>query len=131
MIFFENVSKKVREIFAIFATAVFLSVISTGAYAQNRISVSDEGKHAGELVVAKNKSEVLRLDVPYTDLLVGSSKIADVLALTNKSIYVLGKELGTTSLRIYGPNKTLISVLNIVFPCPDGATYLVGNLNLT
>ena len=71
-------------------------------------------KHAGDLVVARNQSQVLRLDVPFAELLVGNSKIADVLALTDRSIYVLGKELGTTSLMIYGKNKELIAVLDVV-----------------
>ena len=78
---------------------------------------SDQGngeKHAGDLVVARNQSQVLRLDVRFSELLVGNSKIADVLALTDRSIYVLGKELGTTSLMIYGKNKKLIAVLDVV-----------------
>jgi pilus assembly protein CpaC len=83
-------------------------------YAQNFVSKIESAKHGGELVVAKNKSEVIRIDVPYTDLLVGNSKIADVIALTDRSVYVLGKALGATSLMIYGPQKRLISVLNIV-----------------
>jgi len=94
--------------------ALHFLLIPSNLYAQNIISKIDSAKHGGELVVAKDKSEVIRIDVPYTDLLVGNSKIADVIALTDRSVYVLGKELGATSLRIYGPKKRLISVLNIV-----------------
>jgi pilus assembly protein CpaC len=72
------------------------------------------GRHAGELVVAVNKSEILRLDQPYEELLVGNPEVADVMALTNRSIYVLGKGLGTTNLTIYGPRKQLIAVVDLV-----------------
>lgn len=64
--------------------------------------------------VAVDKSQVLHIDRPFTDLAVGKSEIADVIALTNQSIYVLGKAIGSTSLSIYGQNHQLIAVINVV-----------------
>ena len=64
--------------------------------------LSDGFVHAGEFVVPINKSQVLKVDQPFTELLIGNSEIADVVALTNQSVYVLGKQLGTTNLTIYG-----------------------------
>lgn len=64
--------------------------------------------------VAVNKSQVLHVDRPFTDLAIGKSEIADVIALTNQSIYVLGKAIGSTSLSVYGPNHQLIAVINVV-----------------
>lgn len=94
--------------------ALFLSLGIPVAHAQTVISKVEEGRRAGELVVAKNKSEVIRIDVPYTELLVGNPAVADVRTLTDRSIYVLGKEIGTTSLMIYGARKRLIAVLDVV-----------------
>lgn len=82
--------------------------------APNVVVLSDQDRHAGEFVVPVNKSQVLRLDTPLKDLLVGNPEIADVLALTDRSIYVLGKSLGSTSLTLYGPNKSLIAVMDLV-----------------
>ena len=82
--------------------------------APNVVVVSDQDRHAGEFVVPINKSQVLRLDTALKDLLVGNPEIADVLALTDRSIYVLGKSLGSTSLTLYGPNKSLIAVMDLV-----------------
>ncbi|MBF0372799.1 MAG: type II and III secretion system protein family protein [Alphaproteobacteria bacterium] len=70
--------------------------------------------HAGDLVVAVNKSQVVRLDQPFRELSVGNPQIADVLPLTNRSVYVLGKALGTTNLSVYGPRKELLAVLDLV-----------------
>lgn len=64
--------------------------------------------------VAVNKSQVLRVDRPFTDLAVGKSEIADVIPLTNQSVYVLGKAIGSTTLSIYGQNHLLIAVINVV-----------------
>ncbi len=72
------------------------------------------GLHAGEFIVAKNKSQILRLDVPFTNISIGNPKIADVLALTDRTMYILGKGLGSTSLTIFGPNKKLIAVADLV-----------------
>lgn len=73
-----------------------------------------ESRHAGEFIVPVNKSQVLRLDVPFADLLVGNAEVADVLALTDRSIYVLGKQPGSTSLTVYGRNRSLIAVMDLV-----------------
>ena len=70
--------------------------------------------HAGEFEVAINKSQVLKIDQPFNELLIGNPEIADVLALSNNSIYVLGKKLGTTNLTIYGPGKRLIAVVDLM-----------------
>ena len=70
--------------------------------------------HAGEFVVPINKSQVLKVDQPFTELLIGNPEIADVVALTNQTVYVLGKQLGTTNLTIYGPRRQLLAVLDLV-----------------
>ncbi|MEE9589240.1 MAG: pilus assembly protein N-terminal domain-containing protein, partial [Hyphomicrobiaceae bacterium] len=100
----------------VFALTVLCALSIAGPVAaQSRIvTVSDESKHAGEFVVPLNKSQILKLDVPFADLLVGNAEIADVLALTDRSIYVLGKSLGSTSLTIYGRNRSLIAVVDLV-----------------
>jgi pilus assembly protein CpaC len=99
----------------VFALTVLCALLIAGPVAaQSRIvTVSDESKHAGEFVVPLNKSQILKLDVPFADLLVGNAEIADVLALTDRSIYVLGKSLGSTSLTVYGRNRSLIAVLDL------------------
>src|SRR5689334_9515917 len=81
------------------------------AYAQ--ISIA-EGVHAGELDVPVNKSQVIRADRPYAKALIGSPEIADVLPLTDSSLYVLGKQAGTTSLTLYDRSNRLIAVLDVV-----------------
>lgn len=84
------------------------------AQTQNILIESDDSKHAGEFVIAINKSQILKLDVPFQDILVGNPEIADVLPLTDRSVYVLGKELGSTNLTIYAANKRLIAVVDLV-----------------
>ena len=103
---------------------VALAVIAAASYspearaqvrAQSAVAVElQSGKHGGEFLVPINKSQILRVDVPFTDLLVGNEEIADVLPLTNRTIYVLGKSLGSTSLSIYGRGKRLIAIVDLM-----------------
>ena len=71
-------------------------------------------RHAGEFIVPVNKSQVLSLDQTYTDLAIGNPSIADVLPLTERSIYVLGQSIGTTNLLIYGKERRLLAVVDLV-----------------
>jgi pilus assembly protein CpaC len=69
---------------------------------------------APEIVVAVGKSQVIELPAPYSDLMIADPKIADVLPLTNHSVYVVGKGMGSTALTIYGPGKRLLAAANVV-----------------
>ncbi len=97
-----------------------LTTTSPSLAAETIVVVSDESKHAGEFIIPINKSQVLRIDQQLRDLLVGNPEIADVLALTDRSIYVLGKSLGSTSLTLYGDNKALIAVLDLIVSADIG-----------
>src|SRR4051794_18665596 len=90
---------------ALAAAGVAALAVAQPAAAQ--ISVA-EGVHAGELDVPVNKSQVIRADRPYSKALIGNPDIADVLPLTNNSLYVLGKKPGTTSLTLYDRSSRLI-----------------------
>ena len=77
------------------------------------VSVAD-GIHAGEIAVPVNKSQVIRSDRPYARALIGNPEIADVLPLSNSSLYLLGKKAGTTSLTLYDRGSNLIAVVDVV-----------------
>lgn len=66
-----------------------------------------------ELVVPAGQSEVLDVGATYSDLMIADPNVADVLPLSNHSIYVVGKKTGSTSLSVYGPGKRLLSVAMI------------------
>lgn len=69
---------------------------------------------APETALSVGKSKVINLAEPFSEIMVADPKIADVLPLNNRSIYVIGKALGSTGLTVYGPKKRLISASNIV-----------------
>jgi pilus assembly protein CpaC len=104
-----------REFSCAFAALWLVIALSPSATAQVSVSsFSGPAVHAGEFVVPINKSELLQVDQPFEELLVGNPEIADVLALTDQTIYILGRNLGATNLTIYGPDRKLLAVLDIV-----------------
>ena len=112
--------RKMRLALLAAAGAAGLALATPAAAQLSSISVAD-GVHAGELAVPVNKSQVLRSDRPYSKALVGNPEIADVLPLTDQSLYVLGKKAGTTSLTLYDRSNMLIAVVDVVVG-PDVTT---------
>lgn len=94
------------------ALALSLST-APAALAQGYHSSSDAGLHAGQLDVPLNKSQVLTVDRPFSKAMIGSEEIADIMPITNRSLYVLGKKMGTTSLTVYDNNNNVISVVDV------------------
>jgi pilus assembly protein CpaC len=88
--------------------------LATVAFAQQRPVRIQPALQAGELVVAVNKSELLRVDRPFEEVSVGNPEIADVVPLARDLVYVLGKQIGSTSLTILGPGGRVVAVVDIV-----------------
>ncbi|KHK92329.1 type II and III secretion system protein family protein [Novosphingobium malaysiense] len=89
--------------------AALLSVSLSAAPA----SAQMDSIHAGILDVPLNKSQVVTADRPIARAMVGNAEIADVMPLTDRSIYVLGKSMGTTSLTLYDSGGRVLSVMDV------------------
>lgn len=103
----------VRRIIGTTLGVMLTAGVTTPASAQVTAISDSAGVRAGELQVPVNKSQVLRVDRTYGKALIGSPDIADVLPLTDRSVYVLGKKVGTTSLTLYDRRNMLIAVVDI------------------
>src|SRR4029079_126871 len=97
--------------FALCAAAVGALLAAQPSFAQVTVATDVS---AGELEVPVNKSQVLRTDQPYTKALIGNPDIADIIPISDTSVYVLGKKTGTTSLTLYNRSNRLIAVVDIV-----------------
>lgn len=60
-----------------------------------------------------NKSQTIRLPSPAVDVLVGSNEIADVVPISDRTLYLLGKKIGTTDVSLYDADKKLIGIVDI------------------
>ena len=60
-----------------------------------------------------NKSQTIRLASSFSDVLVGSSDIADVIPLSDQTLYVLGKKIGTTNVSVLDTDQRVVAVVDV------------------
>jgi pilus assembly protein CpaC len=73
------------------------------------------------VVVTVNKSRTLRFNQPFTSAVIGAPEIADVLPMTQSTLYVQGKKVGTTNISAFDAQKHLVAVVDLEVT-PDTGT---------
>jgi len=68
----------------------------------------DAGSTAPPIVIGIGKSRLVELPAPYSDVMIGNPKVADVVPLNPHSVYVVGKGMGSTALTLYGAGRRVI-----------------------
>lgn len=86
--------------------------VSGPAAAATLLKISTEDKVA-RLKVVSGRSETFRLTVPFGEIVVGDPETADVNALSDRTLYVLGRKLGTTNVTLFDDNKNLLAVIDV------------------
>lgn len=81
-----------------------------------------QGQASNALNVPMNRAVVVESDVPFAELSIANPGIADISTLSDKSIYVLGKAPGRTTLTLLSPDGQLISNVD-VHVTPDIAEF--------
>jgi pilus assembly protein CpaC len=76
------------------------------------VQLSDESR-VGKVLVVLGNSETIRIELPFSEIVVGDAETADVSALTNKTLYILGRKLGSTNVTLFDENKQLVAVIDI------------------
>jgi pilus assembly protein CpaC len=92
----------------------------SGALAQNLTVLS--GTMQEPIDVPLNRAVVVESDVPFSTLSIANPGIADISALSDRTIYVLGKAPGRTTLTLLGPNGELIANVEVQVT-PDVAEF--------
>lgn len=80
------------------------------------------GAPSSALNVPMNRAVVVESDVPFTELSIANPTIADISSLSDRTIYVLGKEPGRTTLTLLGGDGRLITNVE-VHVTPDIAEF--------
>jgi pilus assembly protein CpaC len=81
-----------------------------------------QGAPSGALNVPMNRAVVVESDVPFAELSIANPGIADISTLSDRSIYVLGKAPGRTTLTLLSPDGKLISNVDVQVT-PDVAEF--------
>ncbi|HDL16598.1 MAG TPA: hypothetical protein ENH27_02010, partial [Rhizobiales bacterium] len=94
-------------------SALLLGAVGAVAEAGTQTIKFNDNSKVQRMRIPVDKSDTIRLERPFTEALVGDSEIADVIPLTNQSLYVLGKKVGATRLTILGESKTVLGIIEI------------------
>lgn len=92
--------------------AVAWAPMTLPAQAQNVLNVM-RGAASSNISVAVNRAVVMESDRVFSEVSVANPGIADVAALSDRNLYVLGKVPGRTTLTLLGPNGELITNVDI------------------
>ena len=97
------------------AFLVALTLVGPGLDAASAQSVlrTSRGLASNDVTVLSNRAIVVESTQPFTELSVAQPEIADVQPLSDRSIYILGKRRGSTTLTLLGEGGRLISNVTI------------------
>ena len=100
---------------AMLAAAFFLSgalIAPSDAVAQER-HVTIGGGNVSRVIVAPGSTLTITTSRRFSDLVVGNAGVADVVPLTERSLYIQGKGSGSTNISIYDEAKNLLGVIDV------------------
>lgn len=72
-----------------------------------------EGATSRSLNVPINRAVVVESDTPFAELSIANPQVADIATLSDRSIYVLGKSPGRTTLTLLAADGTLITNVEV------------------
>ena len=95
--------------------AIALALALTGPLpAQGQVLSVVEPTVSRSLSVPVNRSIVVESDVPFAELSIANPEIADISSLSDRTIYVLGKAPGRTTLTLLAADDSLITNVEVV-----------------
>ena len=90
-------------------------VVTTAAvsYAGAQSLTVMQGEVSSALQVPMNRAVVVEAENPFAELSIANPGIADISTLSDRTIYVLGKAPGRTTLTLLGPDGRLITNVEV------------------
>ena len=82
------------------------------AHAQQTIQISGNNRTA-MVMVTIGKSQDVHTGTSFVDVTVGDPEVADVNPLTDHTLSILGKKIGTTRVSVYAEGKKLIGIFDV------------------
>ncbi len=96
---------------AVLAASVMLALVPA-VRAQQHIAIASP-VHTASVRVTVGKTEDVRTDQTFANITVGDPDIADVSPLTDHSLSILGKKIGTTRVTVYDADHKPVGIFDI------------------
>jgi len=95
------------------ALAATLLFMAGDAHAQDRVIEISGSSRTAMVTVTIGKSQDVRTGTSFVDVMVGDPEVADVNPLTDHTLSILGKKIGTTRVQVYAEGKKLIGIFDV------------------
>ena len=98
-------------------TFIAFVTLSAGARAETSsepVTVVHAGSTSAHIYVPLDKGQLLRIERPFSRVSVGTREIADVMPMSNGTVYVLGKKFGNTNLMFRDASGAVVAVVDVV-----------------
>ena len=82
-------------------------------HAQAQPTQNEDSGAVRHIVVTLYKSRTLRFETAFASAVVGSPDIVDTLPMTDRSLYIQGKKVGTTNVSVFDQGMRLIGVIDV------------------
>ena len=96
---------------AVLAASV-MAVLPPAVRAQQNIVLANP-VHSAQVRVTVGKTEDIRTDQNFANITVGDPDIADVSPLTDHSLSILGKKIGTTRVTVYDADHKPVGIFDV------------------
>ena len=103
-----------RRIWRAGVAAGLLIAFVCGTCVSSRAQGLQQGvQYVQHIVITVNKSVTFTVPASFSSAVVGSPEIADALPLTDRTLLIEAKKIGTTNVSIFGENMHLVKVVDV------------------
>jgi pilus assembly protein CpaC len=88
-------------------------LMAPSAPAQAQRTIALGVKRTTVINVPIGKTDDVRVEAPIGEVAIGDPEVADVTPLTDHSLSILGKKIGTTRVSVYGEGKAIVGVFDV------------------
>lgn len=92
--------------------ASVMAALPPALHAQQNIALASP-VHTAQVRVTVGKTEDIRTDQTFANITVGDPDIADVSPLTDHSLSILGKKIGTTRVTVYDADHKPVGIFDV------------------
>ena len=103
---------RIAPLAAAVVAALLAPPVLEQAQAQRLLTMSG-AKRTTSVGVTVGKTEDVRIDAPFVEVNVGDPDVVDVTPLTDHTLSILGKKIGTTRVSIYSEDKRQVGIFDV------------------
>ena len=96
-----------------FAALFVAAAILFGGVALAQERRAAENPSVRHITVIRDKSRTITVGTPIRTATIASTRIADVSPISDHTLYIQGKEIGTTNISIFGNDMRLVEVIDL------------------